>query len=246
MFELSEIPGHQRSSDGQLFHSLRQQASLKVSVPDELREKVEAQLENLFSAAGEQIDDSRTFYRARIHEFNQIAPFLKEEMGAPSGDKANLGRMQLAGHPMLYTATQAETTIAEVRPSYGNLVSIAEFSVKAGCVLKILNLVQYEKPAINDGPDAFIPSVLKIANSMRFSEREFSRQMHENDPTRYLDTIYITQIIREKGFDGIAFRSLMNKGGVNYAFFNPECFRCVAVPVVWKVTSAEYQAEQDK
>ncbi|WP_374259070.1 RES family NAD+ phosphorylase [Aquabacterium sp.] len=240
--ELDKIPEYQRSLEGQLFHSLRLQAALQVSVPDDLREKVEIQLEALFSTADEQIDGSRKFFRARIHEYDQIGAFEKDKMGAPPESKASLGRVQLAGQSTLYTAIKAETAIAEVRPSVGSQVSVAEFSVQQGCLLRVLNLTRYEG-LLDKGPDGFTQQITKIHKAMSFSEREFSRQAHPNDPAKYLDTIYITQLIREKGFDGIAYRSLLHKGGVNYAFFSPDSLECVSDPVVWTVKSVEYKSE---
>lgn len=242
MLDLHKIPEHLRSTEGHLFHSLRQQAALQVSVPDELREKVEAQLARLFSDAGEHIYDSRRFYRARIHDYDQVSPFEKDKMGPPPEAKATLGRVQLAGQSMLYTATTAETAIAEVRPSFGSQLSVAEFSVLQANLLRVLNLTRYEG-ILDKGPYGFTQQITKIHKAMSFSEREFSRQTHPNDPAKYLDTIYITQLIREKGFDGIAYRSLLHKGGMNYAFFSPDNLECVSDSVVWTVKSVEYKSE---
>ncbi len=243
MLDLSEIPEHQRSEEARIFHALRQTATLKVSVPEALRRKVDEALGTFFSDASELIDDTRKFYRARIHEYDQITPFSKEKMGPPPEGLASLGRVQLAGQPMLYTATKAETAIAEIRPHQESHVSIAEFSVKPGCSLWVLNLTKYENPVLDEGPDAFMRHISHLVKVMHFSEREFSRQMHPDDPVRYLDTIYITQLVREQRFDGIAYRSLLHKGGVNFAFFNPGCLMCVTDPVVWKVQSVEYKCE---
>lgn len=243
MLDPSKIPEHQRSEEAFIFHTLRQTAALKVSVSEALRQKVDDALGTLFSDAIEQIDDARKFYRARIHEYNQTTPFTKDKMGSPPEGLASLGRVQLAGQSMLYTATSVETAIAEVRPASGSHVSVSEFSAHPGCPLWVLNLTKYGSLKLDEGPDAFFQHIQYITKAMRFSEREFSRQVHAGDPARYLDTIYIAQLIREQGFDGIAYRSLLNKGGVNYSFFNPGCLTCKSEPIVWQVRSVKYEIE---
>lgn len=240
--ELNSIPEYQRSAEGQLFHSLRKQAFLQVSVSDELRDKVESHLEQLFSTAVEHIDDSRRFYRARIHEYDQVSAFDKVKMGAPPVLKAPLGRIQLAGQSMLYTAKNIQTAIAEIRPFFGSRVSVAEFSTLQGSSLRVLNLTQYEG-LLDKGLDKYSQQIQKTYKAMCFSERHFSRQAHPDEPSKYLDTIYITQLIRDKEFDGIAYRSLLYKGGINYAFFNPDQLECVSDAAVWTVKSVEYKSE---
>lgn len=246
MLDLSKIPEYQRSDEATILYMLRQTAAVKVSVPEVLRKKIDEALGTFFSDASEQIDDARKFYRARIHDFGQCSPFARNEMRGRQDKEAPIGRTQPSGQAVLYTAREAETAIAEVRPHCGSKVTIAEFSVKPGCTLRILNLTKYVKPVADKGPEDFMRSVFDLGKSMRFSEREFSRLVHADDPSKYLDTIYITQVVREQGFDGIAYRSLLNKGGLNYAFFNPRSLACVADPVVWEVKSVEYTAEQVK
>lgn len=68
-------------------------------------------------------------YRARLG-FNKtegaIEPYAGAEIGPPPSGKAKPGRANRSGEVVLYIADQEETSIAEVRPARGLLVSVAE------------------------------------------------------------------------------------------------------------------------
>lgn len=251
MLNLNKYPEFKLSREAHLFHAIRSAAQLQVAVPDDLRRKLDEALDLLFSASQETVLTDRTFYRARVHNFEQVQAFGAEAMGAPPSEKASLGRVQLAGHAVLYTATEPETAISETRPAVGSVLSIAEFSPRSGEEIFVLNLTKHSQLGVINDPDdpgelnAWMQRVTRLIKAMSFSEREFSRQAHPNDPDRYLDTIYIAQVIRAKGFDGIAYRSLLNKDGVNYAFFTPERLECKAQISIRKVTSVKIESEPD-
>lgn len=54
----------------------------------------------------------------------------------------------------------------------------------------------------------------------------FSRP-YNGDASKYLSTQYIAEEIKNMGFDGLRFRSSLNKNGYNIVLFNPD--DCVAV-----------------
>ena len=66
------------------------------------------------------------FYRARIaSEISEARNFKNmpaDALGAPPRERAANNRMSPAGTPLLYVSDDAETCIAEVRPSIGDLV----------------------------------------------------------------------------------------------------------------------------
>lgn len=146
---------------------------------------------------------------------------------------------------MLYTATDIDTAVAEVRPSMDSMLTIAEFCPRSGAALNVLNLTKYEALTPEDDPDSLMARIHRVSKAMRFSEREFSKQAHPNDPDKYLDTIFVAQVIREAGFDGVAYRSLLNAGGVNYAFFSPDRLECKAPVTVRRVTSVKVESIPD-
>lgn len=114
----------------------------------------------------------------------------------------------------------ADTAIAN-QTSVESLLTVGEFRPNGGEHIRVLNLTRHQKLSECIGTSSIDYTKLNnILKSVYFSQREFSRQLHADQPGRYLDTIYIT--IREKGFDGVAYKSLLREGGVNYAFFTPE------------------------
>lgn len=244
VFDLDKIPEHLRTSEALLFHQLREQACLTINVPKELQGEVEKYLSELFSHAEEIVNSDFLFYRARCHEFDQREAFPIYQMGAPPKHKTSQGRIQHQGQPVLYTATDADTAIAETRPSVDSLLTVGEFCPNCGESIRVLNLTRHQKFSDCFGTSSIDTNKLSnILKSVNFSQREFSRQAHSDQPGRYLDTIYISQLIREKGFDGVAYKSLLNEGGVNYAFFTPEKLSCTETWVC-KVTSVQVQSEK--
>jgi hypothetical protein len=130
MFDISKLPNHKRSHEAHLLHEIREHAYLTVTVPEELKKKLEEALAYYFENSSEVVDSKGRFYRTRIHEFDQVTSYKLDEMGAPPKECASLGRIQLARNSVLYTSAEIETAIAEVRPSVGCNLTIATFSPK--------------------------------------------------------------------------------------------------------------------
>lgn len=243
-FDIKNTPESLRSEEAYLFHELREQACFTVKVPDKLHQKINKYLQELFVNAQEVVNSDHLFYRARLHEFAQSEAFSCDKMGAPPKDKINQGRIQPQGQAVLYTATEIDTAIAEVRPSVESLITVGEFYQNCGEHIRVINLTRHQNFADCIGSESIDYAKLNnILKSIRFSQREFSRQVHINQPRKYLDTIYISQLIRENGFDGVSYKSLLNDGGVNYAFFTPEKFSCKKTSV-HKVTSVLVKSEK--
>lgn len=243
-FDLKRTLEYPPSEEGYIFHELREKACLTVKVPEKLRQRIDSYLSDLFAHAQEIVNSDFLFYRARPHEFGQDEPFSQNEMGAPPKNKANHGRIQPQGQVVLYTATDADTAIAENRPSVESLLTVGEFHPNCGQHIRILNLTRHQDFSGCIGESSIDYKKLnKILKSVYFSQREFSRQLHADQPGRYLDTIYISQLIRENGFDGVAYKSLLHKDGVNYAFFTPERLSCVRTSI-YKVNSVHVQSEK--
>lgn len=242
--DIEKTPEHLRSEEAYLFHTLREQACLTVKVPKKLHQEIEDYLCELFIHAEEIVNSDFTFYRARLHEFEQDEAFPRDQIGAPPKHKTNQGRIQPQGQRVLYTATNADTAIAETRPSVESLLTVGEFHPNCGEHIRVLNLTRHQKFSDCIGTSSIDERKLNgILKSIYFSQREFSRQLHVDQPGKYLDTIYISQLIREKGFDGVAYKSLLHEGGVNYAFFTPERISCTGT-AVHKVTSVQVQSEK--
>lgn len=163
------------------------------------------------------------FYRARI---SNNKGFSKEEMGAPPPEKISGGRVNSQGIHCLYLADSEKTTIHEVRAGLYDYVTIAEFELLKD--IKVINLTEIDKnsPFQTDNMEMLAINLFhlkEIAN-------EISKPLRKNvDSLEYLPTQYISDFIKKEGFDGIEYKSVMNKEGNNLAIFDEKLFHCTNI-----------------
>lgn len=170
--------------------------------------------------------EATRFYRARIASTHgQLLAFQNDpakELGAPPKDRAANNRMSPSGVPLLYVAADAQTGIAEVRPSIGDKVVVAEFvSTRPLEFFDFTALTALEHQSM---------SWFQPGYQERIDRRLLLEYLHDliARPVRANDTDYVvTQALAEfiryydkQRFDGISFRSVQREGGVNYVFFD--------------------------
>ena len=172
--------------------------------------------------------DSGNLFRARISDENGIK---MEEMGPPPAKLATAGRANSSGISCLYLANDIITAFHEIRARDLDYISVAFF--KPNKDLKIVDLSnldsispfsQFSQTSFDYEWFAINMSILKkisieIAKPLR-------RQDSELD---YLPAQYISDFVKSHGFDGICYKSTLNKNGLNYAFFDYKKLKCVDV-----------------
>ena len=141
----------------------------------------------------------------------------------------------------LYAANSVECCIAEINPSIGSIVSIAD--IKANEELRILNLSKTF--AISSKVGSLISGVTD-SDVFLYLQNLFSRP-HQNDEDYYL-TQYISEKIKNSGFDGLSFHSSkyahknslgMTEYGYNFVIFNYD--KCEAISSkLYRVETIEY------
>lgn len=151
-----------------------------------------------------------SLYRARIYnKSDKIKRFKEKQNDEKIGDfigfnaeesfvqkdllRVGDGRCNPKYIPYLYTATDIETAIKEIRPQVYSAVSVAE--IKINETLKILNLSE----------NFAISSDKWMADFKSDINYEISLPYYEDGD--YLLTQYISEYIKNKGFDGFAYRS---------------------------------------
>ena len=135
-----------------------------------------------------------------------------EDSGAPPADLIGNGRANPDHIRYLYLCEDSVTPVYEVRPIIGDTVSVARFKLKKDVKLYDLTLDIHD--IVND--EVFeLPRLYNTIGEM------FSRPYNGN-PTKYLPTQFIAEEIKNMGFDGLRFRSSLNKKGINIVLFNPE------------------------
>ncbi len=146
-------------------------------------------------------------------------PFSKQRM-KPQKDRAKEGRANPKGIPYLYTAEEKDTAMAEVRPSLGSLISLAE--LKTVQILKIvdftgdhsLRMISYLLEDDQNKIDNYVWS--EIGES-------FSRPINPSDDwAGYVPTQIIAEFFKNNGFSGIAYNSAFGKGH-NILLFDVNC-----------------------
>ena len=175
------------------------------------------------------------FFRARISDENGLK---KDEMGPPPIGLITAGRVNSQGIRCLYLSNDQITTIHEIRARDFDYISIGKFRAKQE--LRIVDLSNLEKIS---------PFSMDVFNAEWFSinmtilkkiSREIAKPLRRQDSELdYLPSQYIADYIKSLGYDGICYRSTLNKSGVNYAIFDNKKFECIEVNLV-HINSVEY------
>lgn len=140
-----------------------------------------------------------------------------KDSGAPPADKVDNGRANPDHIRYLYLSEDEVTPVYEVRPIIGNTVSVATFKLQRDVRLYDLTIDVHN---IENNNVIELPRLYNTIGEM------FSRP-YNGDTYKYLPTQYIAEEIKNMGFDGLRFKSSLNKNGYNVVLFNPD--DCVAV-----------------
>lgn len=135
----------------------------------------------------------------------------------PLTDSASDGRANPKGIPCLYVATTKDTAMSEVRPWLGSIISTAQFKVTRN--LKIVDF------SVEHGNEhqfflAEPTEEKKIKSVWSHIDNAFSKPTLVFDlKSDYAPTQIIAEIIKSKGYDGIAYKSSLADGH-NIALFD--------------------------
>lgn len=161
-------------------------------------------------------------FRARIVESLDdlcgIPPFMGfDENGSltPPANKTKAYRANYTFIPYLYCAREKHTAIKEVRPCIAELVSVA--SIRPTRELMLLDFSTDN-------------STLKGTKRTLFKNlgEWFSKPVnldYADNVEEYIPTQYISEYVRyELSYDGIKYKSAMNRGGINYVLFDSNSY----------------------
>lgn len=164
------------------------------------------------------------------YEWEEIPTFCSQERLMPQseftnaqGEKCGIsaGRANQEGEAVFYCAKQEQTALAETRPWRGRLVTVGLFEV-----MRDLQVVSF----CSEGFDPFSYYYLDEDPPVRTEDTEnfvlgclddaYRRPLTADDnPEDYYPTQIITSFLKENGFDGIAYNSAAEAGGINLALF---------------------------
>ncbi|MGA2434619.1 MAG: RES family NAD+ phosphorylase [Bryobacteraceae bacterium] len=201
------------------------------------------------SGKSQEVPVDQTVWRAQIgynpsklDEVDGEVPLLRERMKPPQNwlleGRAPEGRINPQGIPFLYVATNRETTIGEVRPSLGELVSVAEF--RTNKPVRLINCTTDEEKIRNVFYSKEPEGEERTLAVWRDIDRAFSRPVvASGDRADYAATQFLAELFRYNGFDGVAYRSSFGPGH-NIALFDLNVADVAADPQLVEVTELSH------
>ena len=175
---------------------------------------------------GKKLAKGKYLFRARVNIDGK--PIAKTDMGKPPKKKSTNGRANPIGIPYLYVASSPETAIAEIRGNKGERLSVAKFEI-----LEDLELADLRNPRITVTPFGLDDDELElIYTNLPFLEllgNELSKPIIPREANlEYLPSQYLSEIIKQIGFDGIIYKSSVSDGD-NFVLFDDRKVRAIKV-----------------
>jgi hypothetical protein len=153
------------------------------------------------------------------------------DSGAPSSLKATAGRANPEKIPYLYLADNEYTSLVEIRTYLKSKVSIAKFEI-----LEDIKLVDFSSFIKFDEIRSITEAIEFIINYF------FSKPVNDTEKENYILTQYIAEYIKNKGMDGIKYRSSLSSFGNNVTLFDINKVKAISSNV-FEVNEISYNAK---
>lgn len=172
------------------------------------------------------IKEGETYYRARLHQNSKEAIYPIEKMSSPPAEYASAGRANPIGIPFLYLSDNEETILYEVRASYLDEISVAEFTKNEEYQNEIIISDFTEIPTLYHPNE--VNKKIKSTLLKQLISRDLSKPMRRYDSELdYIPTQFICEFIKTfTNVQGIKFRSSLHNIGSNLVLFNQETMKC--------------------
>jgi RES domain len=147
-------------------------------------------------------------------------PYPPGGMKPESVDWTSEGRVNPRGIAYLYLATNRNTALAEVRPWIGSSVSVGEFMLTRNIRMIDCSKFHDKTPLSFVGPG--------IATSREDGmwlaiDKAFAKPVGRNDDVSdYIPTQILAELFKANGYDGVVYKSLLDKEGFNIALFSKD------------------------
>lgn len=182
------------------------------------------------------------FYRARICK--NAEGYNTKDMYAPPKGLRRPGRINPEEIGILYLSSDKGTILYETRANVYDYITIGTFKAKRALRLVDLSGFRDISPFLYDDD-----MLEKFAiNRLVFHEmsQEIAKPIRRNDSTlEYLPTQFISEFIKNEGYDGVAYKSTIKQDGYNFALYDEKLVECIDVETV-EVTDIEYKTQKDK
>jgi hypothetical protein len=149
---------------------------------------------------------------------------LPPERMVPKAECVGNGRINPRGIPCLYLATTASAAISEMRPWVGEYITLAQFKVVCDCLVVDCSLstmrsdwLEPVNPNEKREPDAS-EKENGVWGDIGFA---FSKPVTiDEEQLGYVPTQILAETLRDRGYHGIVYKSLLDEPGKNIALFN--------------------------
>ncbi|WP_299209196.1 RES family NAD+ phosphorylase [uncultured Tateyamaria sp.] len=200
--------------------------NLHKSNAHDLEDSFQEQLEGLIDPCEAVVTTGASYYRARIgydrvekgellavNPTPRYMPFTDGDLGAPPPPLASAGRLNRQGVSYLYAGSSRDTAISEIRPHPGHLVSLGRFDAT-----RDLKVLDFSKPTFLDFPLTDLGlEQFELTSSI---DRDLSRPITPERRAAYISAQFVADLIRQRGFDGVLYRSSVSEG-TNLCVFDP-------------------------
>lgn len=146
-------------------------------------------------------------------------PYQDLAIGAPPPEKAGPGRANAKGKVVLYCANRENTAVAEVRPVRGEYASVAEvYTTKDLDLIDLSAEPEWPNPFTDDSVNYRVEFAGLIVG---FAEELSKPLRSRDDPTDYIPSQKLVDLIQKERMDGILYPSAMEPTGTNVVLFDP-------------------------
>ena len=150
------------------------------------------------------------FYRARIGNYLNLDNSL---LLAPPQGTTTSGRCNPEGISYLYLSSNQQTAVCEVRPNAGDIVSVIKLNVD---VSKIFSFrVYFQKEIYCPYQDEESMMLIKLIDI------DLSSKVTKENRLSYLPLQYISEYIKNRGYEGFVYSSTVGTG-MNLVLFDWE------------------------
>ncbi|WP_154840007.1 RES family NAD+ phosphorylase [Clostridium paraputrificum] len=186
-------------------------------------------------------------YRSRVGDFSNT-----DDLKSPPIYLSNNGRCNPKGIRYLYLSESVTTSISEVRPNVGDIVTVAHFNIPISVnFFRFDTYKLMEEHSVNNRKwinNDILRNLLDIINE------DLSLAVTTSSSIDYLPYQFISEYLRTKGYMGFAFDSSVrlkinddDSRGVNYVLFDEKIFDNLEITKLekYKIKRVDYHYTEE-
>lgn len=164
---------------------------------------------------------------------------LSKDRMTPHENMPTVGRVDPKGISCLYTASDEQTAVTEVRPWVGARVTVA--TLQTTCDLKLVDCTNGKFTiALGEMSDEEVDEAVWEKINRAFS----TPVSDQDDTTQYAPTQIIAEVFKEQGYDGIVYKSSLGEGE-NVVLFDIESAKVDSTKLI-QVESVNVEFEPER